>query len=130
MGDIAKNFNRSEFLCHCSICAEKPSRPSTKIEVINALQAVRDIYGKPIRVTRGVSCAAHNVAVGGARDSRHLEQHADAVDLAYNGGQEAFELVAALIEEGRFTVIIVYPHHIHADMRPGARRFLASPGLC
>ncbi len=129
MGDLTKNFSRSDFLCHCVVCAENPARPSTKIEVVHALQDVRDVYGKPIIVTRGVSCSAHNASLGGVSDSRHLEKHADAVDLAHNSGEEAFELVSALMTLGKFTVLRVYPKHIHADMRPGSRRFLASPGL-
>lgn len=121
------NFKLSDFQCHCEDCAHDPNRPHTKPEVMGAVQAIRDRLGQPLRVTRGVSCAAHNEAVGGAKDSRHLVQHADAVDLAVTNAHEAYLIVSAAIALGFFTVIRVYPHHVHVDARPGLKQFLASP---
>lgn len=122
-----KNFKISDFQCHCPECAKNDDRPFTKVEVLRSLQIVRDLYGKPMRVARGLSCASHNAAIGGAGDSRHLPEHADAVDVAHNGSDEAYEIVNAFMIEGDFTTLRVYPHHVHADMRPGPHRFIASP---
>lgn len=127
MGDITKNFSKSDFQCCCVVCREDPARPATKSEAINALQDVRDFLGKPLIVNRGVSCPAHNGALGGAGDSRHLPQHADAIDLACNGSEEAYRIVRALITLGKFTFIEVSPHHIHIDMRPGEKRLITGP---
>ncbi len=94
------------------------------MEAIYALESVRITYGKPILVTRGISCTAHNEEIGGSADSRHLPDHADAVDLASRDSEEAYGLVAALIRTGLFTFIEVCPKHVHADMRPGPFRLI------
>ncbi len=121
-----KNFILTDFQCRCEDCAHDPDRPHTKPEVMAAVQALRDRLGKPVTVSRGVSCEAHNQAVGGAGDSRHLPQHADAVDIAVADSHEAFVVVYGAILGG-WNVLRVYEHHVHLDMRPGLVRFLASP---
>jgi hypothetical protein len=131
LGDISAHFKVSDFQCHCANCAENPARPHTKTPVVLELEVVRAYYGKPILITRGVSCTAHNAAIGGASDSRHLPEHADGVDIRHGGPTDAYQLVAALMKVG-CPVIRVYQHHVHADWRPGPRMFLASPnqGAC
>ncbi len=121
------NFKVAEFQCHCPECADDPTRPYTKVEVMQAVQRLRDVRRQPLRVTRGVSCEAHNRQVGGAGDSRHLPCHADAVDIAFRDSQEAFEIVMDAMKDRTWTAYRVYTDHVHIDARPGARRFLASP---
>lgn len=124
----APNFKFSDFTCRCSVCSPRSAtQPATKREVIEALQSLRDALGEPLVVTRGVSCKAHNAEVGGARDSRHLPEHADAVDLACTDSAKAFRIIQHAISLGDFTVIRVYEKHVHLDCRSGPRRFLASP---
>ena len=122
-----KNFKVEDFQCHCPACAHDPSRPYTKTEVMRAVQALRDRMREPLVITRGVSCAAHNKAVGGAGDSRHLPQHADAVDIACADSHEAFIIINYALNQGDFTAFRVYPHHVHLDARPGKAMFIASP---
>ncbi len=124
---VLPNFKLSEFQCHCEACSHDPNRPHTKPEVMGYVQALRDRMGQPVIVSRGVSCEAHNRAVGGASDSRHLPQHADAVDIAIHDPHEAFMIVHMAMIGEDFTTYRVYPHHVHLDARPGFTRFLASP---
>lgn len=130
--DIAPNFKVTDFQCHCAACAEDPSRPRTKDEVIIAVQAIRDFLGKPIVVSRGVSCEAHNKAVGGAEDSRHLPSHRDAVDIAVDNASDAYDIVQVAMFElnfsERFTAYEVCKKHVHLDMRPGPYLFIAGDG--
>lgn len=121
-----QNFKLTDFQCHCPACADDPSRPYTKIGVMRAVQALRDRLGKPLVVTRGVSCVAHNKSVGGAGDSRHLPEHADAVDIATADAHEAYVVVYGAIQGG-WTALRVYGGHVHMDMRPGEVIFIASP---
>ncbi len=121
------NFELSDFQCHCEACAQDDDRPFSKMAVLACMQALRSAMGKPLVITRGVSCADHNRAVGGAGDSRHLPEHADAIDLAVQDPHEAFEIVAAALKQGAFTAYRVYPHHVHLDLRGGDKIFLASP---
>lgn len=127
MGDITANFNKTDYQCRCGACASNELRPATKDEVVQAVQRVRDRLGLPLSVSRGVSCSAHNAAIGGAPDSRHLPEHADAVDIVAANSIFAAVIVAGVLAEPVFTAIRVYDDHVHADARPGPRRFIASP---
>ncbi len=125
MGDITKNFDRAEFECRCYTCRAIPEpRPATKLEVILALQDMRDLLGQPLLVDRGISCPVHNQELGGARDSRHLPQHADGVDVRCLDSAERYRIVRAAVYLGRFQFIEVCPSHVHLDMRPGDKRLI------
>ena len=66
MGDLSRNFSRSEIQCQCG-CGKDDISPY----LIERLQAVRNIYAKPMEITSGVRCKAHNEAVGGVKNSAH-----------------------------------------------------------
>lgn len=69
MGDLRKNFNRSEFACsHCGLFIENDRLADT-------VQMIRDhTGGKAIRVISGTRCKVHNASkeVGGSSSSGHL----------------------------------------------------------
>lgn len=126
------DFDLDDFRCHCQTCVKIPDRPHTKIEVIRAVQDMRSELGRPVVISRGVSCEAHNADVGGASDSRHLPQHADAVDVVASSSREAYQVVEQAMGcekdyETPWRAIRVYKHHVHLDARPGPRIFIASP---
>jgi uncharacterized protein YcbK (DUF882 family) len=52
-------------------------------ELLQALLRARQDFGAKIRVTSGCRCPAHNRAVGGAKDSRHMQ--AKAADVQIEG---------------------------------------------
>lgn len=68
MGDLSRNFSRHEFACKCG-CGEAEVSPF----LIEVLQRLRDVLGVKITVTSGRRCATHNAAVGGAKNSQHLQ---------------------------------------------------------
>lgn len=122
---LTTNFKLSEFQCHCYRCAGNPMRPATHIETVRAIQRARTRYGKPFLITRGVSCAPHNADVGGAEDSRHLPEHADAADIGEHDDREKWKIVAACMAE--HLSVRVYDDHIHVDDRPGGPIFIGGP---
>jgi len=67
MGDLSRNFSRSEFACKCG-CGEAEVSPF----LIDVLQRLRDLLNVKITVTSGRRCETHNAAVGGAKHSQHL----------------------------------------------------------
>lgn len=79
MGDLTNNFNRKEFACKGKNCCGNVSKINPVL--VKALQAVRDAYGKPLTISSGYRCPAHNKAVHGAAGSQHaLGNAADIAD--------------------------------------------------
>lgn len=78
---ITKNFASTEFDCNC----KRPDCKVTNIETdhVEALQKMRDKWGKSVKITSGFRCAAHNAAEGGATNSRH--KVSDATDIQVQG---------------------------------------------
>jgi len=69
MGDLSAHFSRHEFACHhCGQLAHDPPQ-----RLLDGLEVVRANHGRPVRIVSGYRCPAHNRAVGGARNSRHLD---------------------------------------------------------
>jgi uncharacterized protein YcbK (DUF882 family) len=115
MGDLSKNFSRSEFACKGTNCCghSAPVHP----ELISALQDLRDQLNLPLSITSGFRCNRHNESVGGAAQSFHtLGMAADvscpdgmtAEDLA-----QAAEAIPAFQQGG----IGIYPSWVHLDVR-------------
>ena len=88
MGDLSKNFSRSEFACpHCGEVEIDPLLVAT-------LQRIRDKSG-PVVVTSGYRCPVHNEAVGGVNNSQHI--YGRAADIYVPGMSQAALL--ALVRE-------------------------------
>lgn len=93
---------------------------------IDALQALREAYGKPMRITSGCRSQAHNAAVGGKSQSLHIcdaevwpgMKGALAVDVAIVGSVQARELAKLALDMG-WTVGVpnLRRHFIHLDRR-------------
>ncbi len=67
MGDLSQHFNRREFACQCE-CGQD----QIDYKLIEILERLRVHVGKPITITSGNRCPAHNKKVGGAPKSKHL----------------------------------------------------------
>lgn len=59
-------FARHEFRCPCC------GRGAVALALVLALEDVRSLYGRPVRITSGWRCEPHNREVGGHPQSRHL----------------------------------------------------------
>lgn len=111
IGDLSTNFDRSEFRCHCG-CDE------FRIDwrLIQALQALRDQIGKPIKINSGFRCPAYNASIGGASNSQHIQGRA--ADCVVDGMTpeevaEAAKRIAAFYSGG----IGLYKGFTHLDVR-------------
>ena len=88
MGDLSRNFSRSEFACpHCAEVEIDPLLVAT-------IQRIRDKAG-PVVVTSGYRCPVHNEAVGGVNNSQHI--YGRAADIYVPGMSQAALL--ALVRE-------------------------------
>lgn len=119
MSKLSANFSDSEFMCPCGckmMFVEK--------RLINALQALRDLVNKPIKILSGFRCVKSNLEVGGAKTSEHMR--GKAADIAIEGMTVTQMYEAALQIEDFFNGGIgVYPHNkfIHVDVRNGKARW-------
>ena len=92
---ISPHFMLSEFQCRC--CC----RVMISAELLNMLEMLRALWGKPLFITSGYRCRAHNEAVGGARGSAHMRGMA--ADIA---AAEAQEILAGCARTVGFRNII------------------------
>ncbi len=68
MGNLSPHFDDEEF--RCIHCGTLPKQGIDK-RLIQKLEALRSIFGKPIHINSGYRCAKHNRQVGGATLSQH-----------------------------------------------------------
>jgi Peptidase M15. len=118
MGDLTKNFSHYEVQCICG-CGVSWVNP----RLIEKLQHVRDVLGKPITITSGVRCESFNSSIKGSLVSSHMPD-ADgmglAVDIACTSSKTRYELVDVAIKFFR-RIGIAGEHSgnfIHLDVDP------------
>lgn len=104
-------FTEAEFRCrHCG-------RQEMKPELLGRLQALRDVYGRPLPVTSGWRCADHPVEKAKAHPGMHSTGLA--VDLGVQGA-EAHEVLRLAMHLG-FTGVGVQQkgsgRFVHLDLR-------------
>lgn len=105
--DKYPNFAEHELACKCCGACE------VKEGLVAALQALRDAYGKPIKINSGFRCPKHNAEVGGAAHSKHLE--GIAADIAVPDCREMRILIRLATD---FNGLGVGGTFIHLDIRP------------
>lgn len=80
--DNIKYFKRQEFACPCPRCGGFPVEP--KQLLVEKCDEVREHFGKPMTISSGVRCQAHNDELSGSvPNSRHVQ--GKAVDFAVSG---------------------------------------------
>lgn len=110
--DTVKYFKRHEFACKCGKCGGFPAPVSESL--VRVLDTLRERFGTPIHVNSGVRCKAHNVSVGGSKDSRHI--YGDAADIKTDtiSPKTMYEAACALLPDGG---VGLYSWGIHVDTR-------------
>lgn len=102
------NFSPEELACkHCQSLPEE-----LDLELLDKLEILRSVMGKPIRINSGHRCRMHNLAVGGAPYSQHKGL---AVDIALQQ-HNPLELYKTCVSLG-FLGIGLGGTFIHLDMR-------------
>jgi len=122
MGDLSKNFSRCEFNCRCG-CGFDRIKP----ELVEQIQRFRNLlwisYGQeiPVKISSGCRCPNHNEAVGGMRNSLHIQGSAADVLFEHVPVMVAGRMVYLANQLGLMKVggLGVYPdrNFLHLDVR-------------
>lgn len=78
VGDLTKNFSRSEYACKCGCGFD-----TVDYQLVMFHQRIRDHFESPVTITSGCRCGEHNARVGGAHDSQHTKGRAG--DITVDG---------------------------------------------
>lgn len=115
MSDLTRNFSSREFACkHCGALRLDPALPA-------ALQALRDLAGRPIIVLSGYRCPDHPEERRKTTPGMHAQGKAADVLLRGHTLRRAYDLAAAL---GLFGGIGIYDGgFLHLDLRPTPARW-------
>lgn len=108
---LSPYFTPNEFECKCSRSDCVQQRISK--DLIQKLTWLREYVGKPIKVTSGFRCEAHNAAINGAKNSQHKK--GDAADI-YVSSLTMGELKEKAMH--KFFSIGLASNFIHLDIRP------------
>ncbi|MFZ5969326.1 MAG: YcbK family protein [Bacillota bacterium] len=105
---LSKNFSLHEFEC-------KDGSHLVKVdeELLDKLQKLRDMLGKPVIVVSGYRTPEYNQKVGGATKSLHLE--GKAADIKVSGITP--KKLAEYAEKIGFRGIGIYASFVHVDIR-------------
>ena len=110
MGDLTKDFNKSEFVCkHCG-------RIRINIKLVNALQKLRDNVNKPIKINSAYRCLDHNRSIGSDDTSQHIK--GNAADIVIKGlTPKEVAKIAETIPVFKDGGIGIYKTFTHVDVR-------------
>ena len=112
--DEIRYFSRQEpyIGCSCGQCGGFPVEPSEKL--MRLADAVRAAAGRPMVPTSTVRCRAHNKAVGGVENSRHLE--GKAMDFSIRGWSADRTLALVWQQKDVRYAYAIDGTHVHMDI--------------
>ena len=112
--DGIRYFSREEPYtgCSCGRCGGFPVEPSEKL--MRLADSVRAAAGRPMVPTSTVRCRAHNKAVGGVENSRHLE--GKAMDFSIRGWSADRTLALVWQQKDVRYAYAIDGTHVHMDI--------------
>lgn len=111
--DYIPDFKRREFACPCPRCGGFPVEPAEKM--VRAAQALRTRVGRPIHISSGVRCQAHNDELkGSVPNSRHVIGRA--MDFRIDGMTSAQALLMAKTNPGIVYAYAIDETYVHMDI--------------
>lgn len=110
MGDISKNFSRSEFACKCNC-----GFATVDVKLLEVLEITRVNFNKPIKINSACRCSDHNLFIGGANKSKHMQGIAADIVVKDTDPSEVYKFLD-LFQPNRYGVKL-YSNFVHIDVR-------------
>ena len=131
---LTKNFTLEE-LTRSDTAAKRGIRNVPDNEAIGnlrnlcerALQPVRDVYGRAVRVTSGYRSPELNRAVGGASASQHVKGEAADITIEGVSARDLYNKIIALGIE--FDQLILYSDFVHISRKRNRMQKLYAKGV-
>lgn len=129
---VSRFFTKAEVQCKCGKCGFD----TISVITLEAADALREWYGKPIIPTSVCRCVVHNKKIGGAKASYHLPHYrgrlknglpvfeSKAMDLPVDDPAEAGRW---LDKHKKHISWIAYKTFIHIDCRENRYTFIHNP---
>jgi uncharacterized protein YcbK (DUF882 family) len=114
---LSKHFKRSEFRCKCSKC----SFDTVDYKLIEVLEALRFWAARPVKITSGCRCEAHNKTVGGSKKSQHLYGRAADIQIEDIHPEDIVEWLN--FKYPNELGVGLYKTWVHLDVRSGCKRW-------
>ena len=110
---LTEHFNRNEFACKCKgKCS--PISNNIDMRLVEICEIIRQYIDKPITISSGLRCKAHNTASGGVADSSH--RFGWAADLHCSIGSAAlFVAIKDLYDKGEIPNLRYCQRYIAKD---------------
>lgn len=108
MGNLSKNFSKSEFACSCGCGFDVPD-----LHLVTILQKIRDDLGTSMRITSGCRCKEYNRKIGSKDTSQHVK--GKAVDISCYDSHARYRLITTALKHG-ITRIGVRKDFLHLDI--------------
>ena len=96
---LSPHFTRAEFACRCGC-----GFATVDQELIAGLELLRAAVGRPVHILSGCRCPAHNKAVGGAKNSRHVQGKAADVRVDGLTARQLYEVARGIVQFRGFGV--------------------------
>lgn len=110
---LSEHFDSSEFACKCG-CGGMNNGADINPRLVQVLERMRQIIGKPLELSCAYRCPTHNAEVGGMSNSQHI--YGTAADVQTPAGSSPSELYQAAEQAGA-DGIGLYPWGVHVDVR-------------
>lgn len=115
---LTENFEKKEF--ESKDGAAMPAAVLVQIkELAKNLQVLREKVNKPIVITSGYRSPAHNKAIGGAKESKHILGQAADFKVPGMTPKQVYLIILQLIKEGKMKPggLHAYSTWVHYDIR-------------
>lgn len=116
---VTDNFSVEEFTCKDGALYPLVWIPTRLVWLCTAMETIRSVYNKPVRVLSGYRTTEYNTKIGGAKFSQHVQGRAADIDIDSVSAEELHQTILDLYHEGRIKIggLGKYPTFTHIDVR-------------